>query len=205
MLIRNGVQFDPNIVNVINDVQYPAGYFASNPDQRAQFDILEVDPVPPAIDTTVQIAILQGFDLVDGIWQPRWFVRDLTPTELNEIAFNIAVAKWNKALEIREMRNTANTSTFPYAGKRIAIADIDMRDILVTTGYIALFGALPASWPGGWICTDKSFIPIATVDDFKAMYQAMYDQGEANFEHSRVLLAAVDAATNLAQVAVIQW
>lgn len=204
MFIRNGQEFDISIPHLINDNQYPAIWFA-DPDQRASLDIFEVpNPIPPEI-SSIQIAILQGFTLVDGIWQPNWLVRDLTEQELAAIVIALAEAKVAKELQIRHSRDLANSSEFPYAGKYIAIADIDMRDILVTAGYIALFGALHPEGPGGWICTDKSFIPITTVDDFKALYSAMYDQGAANFAHSRVLLASLTAATNLAQVAAINW
>lgn len=204
MYIRNGQVFNINQYNIIGEYNYPPSWF-DDPEQRAAFNIFYVvDPIPPIIAPT-QITTLAGFQLIAGVWEPIWFTRNLTTQELAQIAAELVLAKEAKELSINQMRDYANSSTFPYAGKQIAVDALSMRDILVTAGYVALFGALHPDWPGGWFTTDKSFIPITTVEDFKGMYSAMYDQGASNFVHSQALKAALASATTIEQVNAIVW
>lgn len=204
MFIRNGQFFDIYKIQFIGENQYPVGWFF-DPDQREAFNVVYVDdPVPPATEPGI-IVTLNGFEFLDNEWVPLWVYRNLTAEELAQIAAELVTAKIAKELSINAMRDSANSSSFPYAGKFIAVAELDMRDILVTAGYIALFGELHPDWPGGWFCTDKSFIPITTVDDFKGMYSAMYVQGAHNFAHSQALKAALISATTIKQVNAIVW
>jgi hypothetical protein len=81
MYIRNGQPFDISAPQVLNDVQYPPGWFF-DAEQRAANNILQIpDPVPPAT-TATQIATLVEFRLSSGVWAPRWQVVEKTSEQL---------------------------------------------------------------------------------------------------------------------------
>ena len=90
-------------------------------------------------------------------------------------------------------------------GKEIAAAALDRSDIDGTNGEIQNTGQLPAHWPGGWKTVDNSYVPIATVDDWKAFYSAMYLQGLTNFMKAQTLKAQLSAASTPEQIAAIAW
>lgn len=90
MYIFNGQRFDVFARQLVGDVQYPAGWFADS-DRRSDVGIVEIpEPAAPSV-TEMQIAVLEGFDFVDGIWQARWLVRNLTSEELAEAAAQLLV------------------------------------------------------------------------------------------------------------------
>jgi hypothetical protein len=63
----------------------------------------------------------------------------------------------------------------------------------------------PESFPGAWKTADNTYIPMPSIDDFKAMYAAMTLQGAANFNHAQALKIQVANATTLQGVAAIRW
>lgn len=114
-------------------------------------------------------------------------------------------AKARKNAEINAAREFANTDTFTYEGKAIRCRPLDRSDIDGTNGYVALFGTFPEGWMGGWKCADNTYVPIATVDDWKAFYKAMVDCGNANFRYAQQLKARLAVADTQEEIAAIKW
>lgn len=117
----------------------------------------------------------------------------------------LADLKRAKALEINQARERANFTTFPHAGKLIVCDTLSRSDIDGTNGYVALHGALPPGWPGGWKALDNSYTPIADVAGWKAFYDSMYLQGQANFAQSQQLKSQLADASTPEQIALITW
>jgi hypothetical protein len=81
MYIFNGQPFDITLAQLVNDVQYPPGWFFDH-DQRAACGIIEVsDLVAPAI-TNSQVAQLTEFRLISGVWRPQWKVAEKSPEQI---------------------------------------------------------------------------------------------------------------------------
>ena len=117
----------------------------------------------------------------------------------------LALAKLDKKLQVNAWREQANNKTFPHNGKHVAIDALSTKDLMITTGHIALFGTFPDNWPGGWKYTDNTYEPMPTIEEFKLMYKSLSNQGTNNFSHSQALKALVDAATNIAELDAIVW
>lgn len=110
-----------------------------------------------------------------------------------------------KNAEIDHWRAVANASTFPHGGKQIACDALSRSDIDGVANHIALFGDFPEGWPGGWKATDKTMLPLADVDAFRAMYASMTAEGTSNFNHSQNLKAELALAKTQDEIAAIQW
>lgn len=142
----------------------------------------------------------------------KMVVRDMTAeeitvreAELASVTPDINALKAAKNEQVNAWREEANAKTFPYAGKEIAVDDLSWKDILSTAGEIALFGAFPENFPGGWKATDNTYVPLPTVDDFKTMFRAMTKRGADNFNHAQALKAQLAAASTPEEVAAIEW
>ena len=122
-----------------------------------------------------------------------------------ERAVPLQALKAAKNAEINAARLAANFSTFVHAGKAIACDPLSRSDIDGTNGYVALNGALPAGWPGGWKAVDNSYVGIPDVAAWKSFYASMFAAGNANFAHAQVLKGQLAAASTPAEVAAIQW
>lgn len=120
-------------------------------------------------------------------------------------AGDLGALKATKNAAIDRWRAEANATVFPYGGKEIAVDDLSWKDILSTAGQIALFGTFPADWPGGWKATDKTYVSMPTIDEFKTMFSAMTARGTQNFNHSQDLKARLAAASTPEEIAVIAW
>lgn len=110
-----------------------------------------------------------------------------------------------KSAEISLGRTLANQSSFVYTGKTIVCDALSRSDIDGVNGYVALYGTLPPNWTGGWKTLDNSYVPIASVDTWKAFYSAMVAAGSANFAHAQDLKAGLALAATLAEVEAIVW
>ena len=141
-----------------------------------------------------------GADLAG--WARGWAVQPLSNSEIVAL---LESAKAAKREEINAARLAANTSTFTHAGKSFACDQLSRSDIDGTNGFVALYNALPPGWPGGWKAVDNTYLPIATVAEWKAFYTSMFAAGAANFAHSQALKAAVDTATTLEQLNGVHW
>jgi hypothetical protein len=107
--------------------------------------------------------------------------------------------------EINKARLAANLSSFPYQGKQISCDTLSRSDIDGTNGYVALMGAFPDGWVGQWKATDNTYVPIATLDDWKAFYAAMVAQGQQNFAHAQALKQVVSQCQTVEDVRAIDW
>jgi hypothetical protein len=130
---------------------------------------------------------------------------DAGNTAAEDPAYTLDGAKERKNDEINAARLTANRSTFTAGGKIFACDELSRSDIDGINGYVTLFGALPAGWPGGWKAVDNSYLPIASVNDWKAFFGAMVAAGNANFAKAQQLKAQLAAAKTFEQVDAIQW
>lgn len=135
----------------------------------------------------------------------RTIYRDETPEETAARLPNLDVLRAEKNAEIDNWRARANMSSFVHGDKRIACDQLSRSDIDGVASHIALFGAFPEGFPGGWKATDKTMLPLADVDAFRAMYHSMTAQGTENFNHSQELKAALAAASTPEEIAAIHW
>jgi hypothetical protein len=185
-----------------------SGQVIPNPILKDTADYFGIDPIlstPIPEYTNLQVAIRNGVvqDTL-GNWVQAWIIVDKykAPEELTQA---IASAKVKKNQEINEARLNANFTAFPHQGKDVACDALSRSDIDATNGYISLFGSFSDNWPGGWKAVDNTYIPITTIDEWKAFYKAMNDKGVANFIHSQQLKAMVNAATTLEAIEAITW
>jgi hypothetical protein len=160
-------------------------------------------PMPEVLEGNRAEALSEAISMTGptATSRPRW--RD--GAVVWEETATLEELKAAKRAEITRERLAADADHFMYQDKAIRTADKDMIDLFSTNGYVALFGEFDASWPGGWKTIDNSYLPIATVDEWKPFYKAMYCTGIANFRKSQELKAAIDAATTAEQVNSITW
>jgi hypothetical protein len=141
--------------------------------------------------------------MVDGHLVP------MTDEEIAQAAADAAIdlpaLKSAKNAEINAARLRANFGSFTYSGKTFATDQLSRSDIDGINGYVALYGALPAGWPGAWKAIDNSFLPIPDVAAWKAFYSAMVAAGNANFAKAQTLKAALQAASTPEAVAAVVW
>jgi hypothetical protein len=161
-----------------------------------------LDIAPPEIDPTIEIAVLDGVEYAAGQWQYKWVVNALSA---EVIAANLLEAKTAKNLQINQWRAQANQTYFTHGGKQVACDALSRSDIDAVAGSISLNADFPAGFPGAWKAVDNTYIVLADVDAFKAMYASMTNQGTINFGQSQTLKAALAAATTLAEVNAIVW
>lgn len=110
-----------------------------------------------------------------------------------------------KNAEINKTRESVNGTTFTFRGKAIRCRTLDRSDIDGTNGYVALFGAFPEGWVGGWKAADNTYVAISTIDDWKAFYKAMVDTGNANFRYAQQLKGKLALAATSEEIAAIKW
>ena len=142
-----------------------------------------VRSTPPEIGWDEKLTILAP-TFHDPFWVENYQVDKISQEEKDEI---ITQLKANKNAEINQSRLTANNTSFTFMGKEIAVDDMSTKDIVISNGIISATGELPPMWPGVWKTMDNTFIPIASVSDWKAFYLAMYNQGLVNFIKSQTL------------------
>lgn len=114
-------------------------------------------------------------------------------------------AKADKNNEINDARLAANQSYFVWSGKQIACDMLSRSDIDGVNGTVALTGALPVGWPGGWKAIDNTILSIPDVATWRSFYGAMVTTGMLNFQHSQALKATLAAATTIEEVDAISW
>lgn len=167
----------------------------------ARFAIIDAGRVTNHAEADAEFAAAQGWipageSRIGDLWDGEKF----TPPAVDLVALKAA-----KNAEINAARLAANFSTFPHAGKAIACDQLSRSDIDGTNGFVSLYGTLPPDWPGGWKAVDNTYVPIASVNDWKAFYASMFAAGNAHFAKAQALKAQLDAATTAEQVAAITW
>ena len=159
----------------------------------------------PATQRVVEVAPVEE----GGKWRQSFEVVQLTHEELAQRAAAavsaLDAARASKNADINAARQAANFSTFTHGGKAFACDQLSRSDIDGTNGYVALYGALPADWPGGWKAVDNTYTAIADVLAWKSFYGSMFAAGNANFAHAQALKQALAAAQTIEEVEAIQW
>lgn len=159
------------------------------------------DTTPPDFEDN-QYLQEQFPEIVDNKLSQVWKVITI-PEE--EYSVKLQAIKNEQKEKINNWRLLANKSYFVHLGKKIACDDLSWRDLTGTNDEITNLGRLPDLWPGGWKTMDNSYIPITTIEDWKAFYSAMYATGVNNFIKAQQLKAAVDSATNIKTILEIVW
>lgn len=134
----------------------------------------------------------------DDIVADEYFSEAVPAPTLDEL-------KAAKNSEINQARATANASTFTHDAKVFSCDALSRGDIDGVNGYVAIFAALPPTFPGAWKAADNSYYPIADVAAWKSFFASMVATGAANFNHAQELKAQLAAATTPAAVAAIVW
>lgn len=167
----------------------------------ARFAIIDAGRVVNHAEADVDFADSQGWipagesrigDLWDGV-------------NFAQPPIDLAALKAAKNADINAARLAANFSTFQHAGKVIACDQLSRSDIDGTNGFVSLYGSLPPGWPGGWKAVDNTYVPISSVDDWKAFYSSMFAAGNANFAKAQDLKEQLEAATTPEEVQSITW
>lgn len=155
----------------------------------------------------VEITASEYAALLDGQSIGKLIVADADgrPTLSDPPALTLDEIKAEKNVEINAARAAANTSAFIHDGKSFSCDALSRSDIDGVNGYVALYGALPPSFPGAWKAADNSYYPIADVAAWKAFYASMVATGSANFSHAQDLKALLAAATTPEAVAAVTW
>lgn len=174
------------------------------PDDLAAVGIFPLQDARPSVGPG-QVAEPAGIEQVDGVWTQLWSVRAASAQELAAEAEKVEQLRTARSEDIDQWRAAANASTFPYGGKQISSDPLSRSDIDGVANHIALFGAFPTGFPGGWKATDQSMLPLADVDAFRAMYAAMTEEGTRNFNRSQELKARLAVASTQEEIAAIQW
>ena len=159
----------------------------------------------PATHRAVEVAPVEE----GGKWRQAFEVVQLTNEELAQRAADavaaLDAARDAKNADINAARLEANFSTFTHGGKVFACDQLSRSDIDGTNGYVALYGALPVGWLGGWKAVDNTYTAIADVAAWKAFYSSMFAAGNANFAHAQALKAQLESAQTIEDVEAIQW
>lgn len=167
----------------------------------ARFAIIDAGRVINHAEADAEFASSQGWiqageSRIGDLWDGSKF----TPPPID-----LTALKATKNAEINAARLAANFSTFPHAGKAIACDQLSRSDIDGTNGFVSLYGALPPGWPGGWKAVDNTYVPISSVDGWKAFYSSMFEAGNANFAKAQALKTQLEAAATAAEVAAVVW
>jgi hypothetical protein len=141
-----------------------------------------------------------GIKMVEGVAQTDWRVEDL---DAQQMASHIAQLKAQKNTQINDQREQANLNVFTHLGKQISCDRLSRSDLDGMANQISLIGDFPEGWPGFWKCADNTYLDMATVEDFKAMYASMIAHGLYNFGVSQARKAALAAATTPEEVAAV--
>lgn len=80
MYIYNGHLFDIFKPHIVDDVQYPVGWFLDG-DNREAFGLIEVSPPAPPLAQS-EVAEITSFTFENSVWVPQWNIRQKTEQEL---------------------------------------------------------------------------------------------------------------------------
>ena len=158
--------------------------------------------VPPPAVSSLEVAVSDGVELVDGKLYTKWRIEPL-PAE--SYAQRIADLKREKNSAINSRRLAANASTFNHQGHSISCDALSRGDIDGIAMTITITGAFPPNFPGVWKTASNDYIPMETADDFRAMYASMSAQGVANFAKSEALKTLLASATTAEEISSITW
>lgn len=140
-------------------------------------------------------------------------VSKMTGADKAEFLANIAAyeagtidrLKFYKNEEIKAAIEAANLGTFTHGGKVFSCDQVSRSYIDATDSQVTRRDAMPPGWLGYWKADDNTLFTIDTVEGWHAFYDAMYQQGLANFAHSQELKAALAVAMTEDQIKAITW
>lgn len=174
----------------------------------ASINIMPVAETAPVFDHVIEKAVEIQPALINGVWTQQWEAVPLftTQEEIDKAyADHLVYHKELKNDEINQARLEANNSFFMHLGKKISCDSLSRGDIDAMNGIVTLNNAMPPGWVGFWKTADNEYIPINTVDEWKAFYTSMFIAGAMNFGHAQQLKAQVAAATSHDEVMAIHW
>lgn len=177
-------------------------------DILASFNIFYVTKTTPVYDHILEDPHELPPALINGDWTQQWEAvpKYSTQEEIDQaLAAHLAQHKQMKNDEINEARLAANNDTFVYLGHEISCDALSRIDIEATNGIIILNNAMPPNWVGFWNTANNQYIPINTVEEWKAFYISTFNQGAINFVHAQQLKAQLAAATTHDEVVAIHW
>lgn len=169
---------------------------------------------PKSMETD-QISILLDQDYRDG-WLDNGMHHELPARPSLHHEFNYTTRQWEDPRTLADLKSArnayintsrlaANQSHFTHLGKQIAADPLSRSDIDAINGEVTNTGAFPAGWPGAWKCMDNTWMTISTIDQWKALYTSMVNQGTTNFGHAQALKGQLEAATTAAEVEAVVW
>lgn len=140
---------------------------------------------------------------VDGHWMRTYYA---VPKTLAEIDTAIISARKTAEASVNEARLVANASYFMHKNYRIRSDRVSMDDLFGTNAEIQNNGGeLPADWIGFWKTDDNTLLPITTVEDWRALFSAMYAQGMQNFKHAAYLKQVIANAPTIEAIRAVHW
>ena len=172
------------------------------------FSIFPITKTTPVYNEILETSIEQTPELIYGVWTQKWLItpKYSTQEEIDQaIANHLNHLKMMKNEEINEARLASNGGTFIHLGYEISCDALSRSDIEATNGIIILNNALPPNWVGFWKTANNQYIPILTVEEWKAFYTSMFNRGSSNFIYAQQLKAQVAAAKTIEELAAIQW
>ena len=121
--------------------------------------------------------------------------------------FNAVLAnlRAKKVQEINEARRLADQTYFVYQGKRIACDPLSRDAIRNANDEINNLGALPAVWAGGWKAKDNTFVSITSVQEWRAMHSALYDQTARHFLKAQHIKNMFTTMISVEDINAINW
>lgn len=190
-----------------DNIQWDETHFcpasALTEEERALFRIVPLIETPlPEYNIYTHKCLKGTAEFVDTHWVVKW---DIIPYSEEDLALMLQTAKAQKLLLINSWRAQANQTSFMHNGKVIACDALSRSDIDGVAGHIALNGTFPDGFPGAWKATDNTYIILADIDAFKAMYNSMTAQGTLNFNRSQELKTVVNNATKIEDVIRVVW
>lgn len=118
---------------------------------------------------------------------------------------DLALARARKRVQINAAWAAADVGFFVFLGSAVRCDAASRARIAAINGTVALTGAFPPGWPGGWRAEDNTLLPLPDRAAWEAFHAAMVAQGLANFAQAQRLKAEVDAAETLGAVDAIKW
>lgn len=180
------------------------GFYASESAREANADPMYVNAVDIPFSDAVPDPRTGLYSLL--MESPLFANTNAEPAQEDSPDDSTLVAiKARKNIEINRARLDANSTSFPFRGHDIAYDRTAQMDIAGVNGKVTLTDSFPDGWPGGWKTVDNSYVAIPDVATWIEFYDAMVNQGSANFAHAQALKGLLIAATTVEEVEAISW
>lgn len=165
MFIRNGVEFNTGVTQVIGVNQYPAGYF-DTAERRAAFSVIEIDGNPP-ITEAFHDAIRGSIALVNGSWVQQWTIVPWSDARIAAAKTGDIASVWELIKVERDRRlNTGGYLALGHWYNSDVRAKGEQSDLAIQADKIALAGGDMAAQyvtdgiPVSWKTMDGVYVPM---------------------------------------------